>query len=202
MKFSKRTKIIFMAIFVAIGATNRCDCDEESLEVPSEIDIVGTWILKSAQFQEDDVDFDGDGPMFPIKDIKFLLLDLLNVYATCSSIDEMPIRFSNEIASPATSANPTNKYSVYAVCPAGQGITSQIGVYYMDPYRANGLYFEIEELNDPGNLIDWGGNFNISITDDFISDGKRILHGTSSLIPAGTSHYQQFNFVLEEYTDE
>jgi len=198
MKLSKRTRIIFLILFVAIGATNRCDCDEESMEVPSEIDVVGTWILKSAEFREE-VDLDGDGPMSPVKDIKYLLLNLLNVYATCSSMDEMPIQFSNEIVSPATSEDPENKFGVYAVCTAGQGVTSQIAMYYMDPYRSDGFYMEIDELNDPADLFDWNGNMLFIITQDITVDGVRVLHGTSSIIPKGTSRYQHFDFILEEY---
>ena len=201
MKISKRTRIIFFVLFVTIGAVTRCDCDDESMEVPSEIDVIGTWIIKSAEFREE-VDLDGDGPMSPVKDIKYLLLDLLNVYATCSSMDEMPIRFSDDIVSPATSEDPVNKLGVYAVCPAGQGITSQIAMYYMDPYRSNAFYLEIEELNDPAGLFDWNGKMQVFITQDITVDGVRNLYGSSSLIPSGTRHYQHFDFVLEENTGE
>lgn len=199
MKSWKHIKLVLFVLFVAICITNRCDCSDDNLEVESEINVVGTWILKSAEFQEDDVDLDGDGPMQPIKDIKYLLLDLFNVYANCSSIDEMPIQFSNEIASEATSDDPTNKYGVYAVCPEGQGITSQIAVYYMDIYRPNAFYLEIKELNDPANLIDWEGHMLIRVTEETIRDGTRITYGSGSLIPSGSARYQHFDFVLEEY---
>jgi hypothetical protein len=169
------------------------------MEVPSEIDLVGIWIIKSAEFQEE-VDLDGDGPMLPMKDIKDFLLGLFDVYASCSSLDEIPIEFSDDIATPATSENPTNKYSVYAVCPAGQGVTSQIAVYYTDPYSADGFYLEIEELNDPGNLIEWGGSMYIIITEQSSSGGIRSMHGRGSLIPNGSTRYEHFDFVLEEYT--
>lgn len=68
-----------------------------------------------------DVDFDGDGPMKPTKDIKYFLLDLFDVYANCSSIDKIPIQFSDELASPITSADPTKKFRIFAVCSTGQG---------------------------------------------------------------------------------
>ena len=112
------------------------------------------------------------------------------------------MQFSDEIASPATSDDPTNKYRVYAVCPGGQGITSQIGVYYMDRYRAHSFYLEIEEINDPGNLIEWEDQLFITITEDLNRDGVRIMYGWGALIPSGSSHYQSYNFVFEEYTGE
>jgi hypothetical protein len=201
MKLSKRAKAIFLILFVVIGATNRCDCDDENMEVESELDIVGTWILRSAEF-ETEIDLDGDGPMLPMKDIRNFLLDAFNVYANCSSIDEIPLQFSDEIASAATSADPTNRYRVYAVCPEGQGITSQIGVYYMDPYRARSFYFEIEEINDPGNLIEWEDQMFITITEDLNQDGVRIMHGNSALIHKESFSYKRFDFVFEEYTSE
>jgi hypothetical protein len=201
MKSRKHIKLILLVLFVAICLTNRCDCSDENLEVPSEINIVGTWILKSAEFQEDDIDLDGDGPMQPIKDIKYLLLELFNVYATCSSIDEIPLQFSDVITTPATSNDPNNKYGVYAVCPEGQGITSQIGEYYMDIYRSDAFYLEIDEFNDPANLFDWYGNMYIVIYEELNRGGIRETHGTGSIIPSGSTRYQHFDFVLEEYSD-
>ena len=85
MKLSKRARVIFVIFFVAIAATNRCDCDDESMEVPSELDILGAWILKSADFRED-VDLDGDGPMIPRRDIQYFILDLFFILFLESSI--------------------------------------------------------------------------------------------------------------------
>jgi len=201
MKISKRTRIIFFVLFVAIGAVTRCDCDDESMEVPSELDIFGTWILKSADFKED-VDLDGDGPMIPRRDIQYFILELLNVYASCSSIDEMPIQFSDELVSEPTSADPTIRYKIYAVCPEGMGVTSKIGAYYMDPYRVNAFYLEIDNLNDPANLLRWEGQLFMTISEDLTVDGVRTLHGYSALLLNSSSGYKQFEFVLEEYTGE
>jgi hypothetical protein len=202
MKLSKGIKTIVLLLFVAVIITNRCVCDDdENLEVPSEIDVVGTWILISADFQEE-VDLDGSGPMLPMTDIKDFLLGLLNVYATCSSIDEIPIEFSDKIASEATSADPTNEYQVNAVCPEGQGITSQIATYHMDPYRSHDFYLELEELNDPSNLIKWRGSMSFRVTEQSSSGGVRSLHGVSSLVPSNSSHYEHFNFVFEEYIED
>ena len=202
MKLPKRFKTIVLLLFVAVILTNRCDCDDDDdMEVPSEIDVVGTWILRSADFQEE-VDLDGYGPMLPMTDIKDYLLGLLDIYANCSSLDEIPIQFSDKIASEATSEDPTNKYEVNAVCPAGQGITSQIATYYIDRYSSYAFYLEIEELNDPGNLINWGGSLYIQITEQSNSGGVRSLHGQSSLLPSNSSHYERFNFVFEEYVED
>jgi len=202
MKLSKQLKAIGLLLFVVIAITNRCTCDdEENMEVPSELDIVGTWILRSADFPEE-VDLDGSGPMLPMTDIKDYLLVLFDVYANCSSLDEIPIQFSDDIAVEATSEDPTNKYEVNAVCPEGQGITSQIGTYYMDRYSTDFFYLEIEALNDPGNLISWGGAMYIQITEQSNSGDVRTLRGRSSLLPSNSTHYERFDFVLEEYIED
>jgi hypothetical protein len=199
MKTLRLFKPAFFVIFVAICAINRCTCDDESLEVPSEIDVFGTWILKSAEFQNDDVDLDREGPMGPVKDIKYLLLGWLDVYANCSSIEEIPLRFSEDLSEELTSANPTKNYIIYAVCPLNQGITSQIATFYIDVYQPNAFYIEVEKLNDPGDLIEWGGSMHVYITNQIVRNGVRELQGTSSLIPKGSGRYQHFDFVLEEY---
>ena len=200
MKTYRRFKPVLLILFVIVCSINRCTCDDDdNLEVPTELNIAGTWILKSAEFQDDDVDLDGDGPMEPIKDIKFMLLDWLDVYANCSSMDEVPLHFSEDLAQELTSAETTKKFLIYVVCPAGMGITSPIAAYYFDIYRANAFYIEVDELNDPGNFIDWNGSMHVFITDDLIIGGTRQLHGKSSIIPSGTSHYRHFDFVLEEY---
>jgi hypothetical protein len=202
MKLSKRVKTIVLLLFIAVIITNRCDCDDEDdLEVPSEIDVVGTWILKSADFEEE-VDLDGSGPMLAMTDIKDYLLGLLNVYATCSSLDEIPIEFSDKVASEATSADPTNKYQVNAVCPEGQGITSQIATYYMDPYSSDAFYLKVEEANDPGNLINLGGPLYFIVEEQSNSGGVRSFRGRSTLLPSNSSHYERFNFVFEEYVED
>ncbi len=202
MKLSKRFKTIILLLFVVVIITNRCDCDDEDdLEVPSEIDVVGTWILISADFQEE-VDLDGSGPMLAMTDIKDYLLGLLNVYANCSSLDEIPIQFTDNIASEATSADPTNKYQVNAVCPEGQGITSQIATYYIDPYRSHAFYLKVEEANDPGNLINLGGPLHFIVEEQSNSGGVRSFHGHSALLPSNSSHYERFNFVFEEYVED
>lgn len=203
MNLSKNGRRIFLILLVVIGFTSRfSDCTDRKEIISSTLDLVGTWILTSAEFVEDDVDLDGDGPMGPIKDIKFYLLDLLNFYASCSSIDEIPLQFSDELTSHATSADPINKYGAYAVCPEGQGVTSQIGEYYIKTNHSAAFFLEIEELNDPSNLIDWPGKFLIVITEDFIQDGVRIMHGRSQLVSNETSKINYFDFILEEYTGE
>ncbi|GEM_PF-5249244 len=199
MKTLRLFKPALFILFVAVCSINRCTCDDDNLEVPSEIDVVGTWILKSAEFQNDDVDLDRDGPMGPVKDIKFLLLGWLDVYANCSSLEEIPLRFSEDLAKEPTSDDPDRRYIVYAVCPNGQGVTSPIAEYYIEKYQPNAFYLRLNELNDPANLIEWNGSMLVFITNDIVKNGVRQLHGTSSLIPKGSARYQHFNFILEEY---
>jgi hypothetical protein len=199
MKLSTQLKTIALLLFAAVAITNRCTCDDdENMEVPSELDIVGTWILRSADFQEE-VDLDGSGAMLPMTDIKDYLFILFDVYTNCSSLEEITLQFTNTIAVEATSEDPTNKYQVNAVCPEGQGITSQIATYYMDPYTADGFYLEIERINDPANLINWEGFLYIQITEQSNIGGVRTLRGRSSLLPSNSSRYERFNFVFEEY---
>lgn len=200
MKSWKFTKPVLLVLFVVICMTNRCECDDdESNTVSSDLDIVGTWILKSAVFQEDDVDLDEDGPMLPIKDAKYFLFGLFDIYANCSSIDEIPIQFSEEIASPGISGKPA-RYYVNAVCTEGQGITSPFAEYYLNPESRTSFIIEIDELNDPAGLIDWEqGYLVIFVTEDSVSAGTRTMNGFVSL---RTSNYiyHQINWVLEEYS--
>ena len=199
MKTFRLFKPALFILFVAVCSINRCTCDDENLEVPSEINMVGTWILKSAEFQNDDVDLDRDGPMEPVKDIKFLLLGWLDVYASCSSLEEIPLQFSEDLAKEPTSADPVKRFIVYAVCPDGQGVTSPIAEYYIEKYQSNAFYLSLNKLNDPANLIEWNGSMLVFINNDVVKNGVRQLHGKSSIIPKGSARYQHFNFVLEEF---
>jgi hypothetical protein len=175
----RNTALFFLTILV-ITLISGCPPDDEDTWRIDQDGIISTWILKSAVFREE-VDLDGPGNLLPITDAKSVLYDIFNVYANCSSIEEIAFEFTDEPEFQDLQYFSGIGYSAKIVCPEGQGISSWVFDYSFYEVSGSNSRFSLwlfkYNINDPLKLFEWKDAILLSITHSEVIDGKYFFYG-------------------------